>query len=160
VVALEQQQLRDTGHPDLAGRVRWVARDDGDGLGYDVLSFTGDGRERHIEVKTTALGAQTRSTSPQRNWSSRAATRSPSRYTVSTTCQTGPASSSWKATSPPRSHSLLSLTAEPKDGYRWREDVTRIDLGFISSYALEALVVWVEVGQGMAAHGRPAPSGI
>jgi hypothetical protein len=59
VVAFEQRQLREAGHPDLADRVRWVARDDGDGLGYDVRSFTTDGRERHIEVKTTALGAQT-----------------------------------------------------------------------------------------------------
>ena len=59
VVAFEQRQLREAGHPDLADRVRWVARDDGDGLGYDVLSFTADGGERHIEVKTTALAAQT-----------------------------------------------------------------------------------------------------
>jgi hypothetical protein len=36
-----------------------VARDDGDGLGYDVLSFDIAGGERHIEVKTTALGAET-----------------------------------------------------------------------------------------------------
>jgi Domain of unknown function (DUF3883) len=59
VVAFEQRQLREAGHPDLADRVRWVARDDGDGLGYDVLSFGTAGHERHIEVKTTALGAQT-----------------------------------------------------------------------------------------------------
>ena len=44
---------------DVADRVRWTARDDGDGLGYDVLSYTIDGHERYIEVKTTALGALT-----------------------------------------------------------------------------------------------------
>lgn len=59
VVAYERERLRDGERPDLAGRVRWVAREDGDGLGYDVLSFSLDGQERHIEVKTTALGAQT-----------------------------------------------------------------------------------------------------
>ena len=30
----------------------------GDGLGYDVLSFEPDGRERFIEVKTTAFGIE------------------------------------------------------------------------------------------------------
>ena len=59
VVAFEQRHMRECGYPDLADRVRWVARDDGDGLGYDVLSFDVAGGERHIEVKTTALGAQT-----------------------------------------------------------------------------------------------------
>ena len=59
VVAFEQRQLHASGCPALASRVRWVARDDGDGLGYDVLSFDPDGRERYIEVKTTGLGAQT-----------------------------------------------------------------------------------------------------
>jgi hypothetical protein len=55
----ERQQLTDGGHGGLADRVRWVAREDGDGLGYDILSFCTDGRHRYIEVKTTALGAQT-----------------------------------------------------------------------------------------------------
>jgi hypothetical protein len=59
VVAFERQQLRRSDRADLADRVRWVGREDGDGLGYDVLSFSLDGHERHIEVKTTALGAQT-----------------------------------------------------------------------------------------------------
>ena len=59
VVAFERRQLREGGHSALADRVRWVARDDGDGLGYDVLSFNASGRERHIEVKATAFGALT-----------------------------------------------------------------------------------------------------
>ena len=42
----------------LANQVRWVSRDDGDGAGYDVLSFDLDGRKRLIEVKTT-IGHQT-----------------------------------------------------------------------------------------------------
>jgi hypothetical protein len=59
LLAFEQHHLRESGHPGLADRVRWVAREDGDGLGYDILSFDLAGVERHIEVKTTALGAQT-----------------------------------------------------------------------------------------------------
>lgn len=59
VVAFEQRQFRESGQVELAERVRWVSRDDGDGLGYDVLSFDVNGRERYIEVKATALGAQT-----------------------------------------------------------------------------------------------------
>jgi hypothetical protein len=59
VFQFEVEQLRQSGRPDLADRVEWAARDRGDGLGYDVLSFDAAGNERHIEVKTTALGAQT-----------------------------------------------------------------------------------------------------
>jgi hypothetical protein len=59
VVDYERTWLREHGHGDLADRVRWTARDDGDGLGYDVLSYSLHGHERYIEVKTTALGALT-----------------------------------------------------------------------------------------------------
>jgi len=59
VLAFEQRRLRECGQPALADRVRWAARDDGDGLGYDILSFDLAGGEQHIEVKTTAFGAQT-----------------------------------------------------------------------------------------------------
>jgi len=34
-------------------KVRMVAKLDGDGLGYDILSFSKDGTEKYIEVKTT-----------------------------------------------------------------------------------------------------------
>ena len=59
VVGYERSWLRQHSRPDLAGRVRWTARDDGDGPGYDVLSYDRDGHERYIEVKTTRLGAET-----------------------------------------------------------------------------------------------------
>lgn len=49
----ERGQLNAAGRPDLAQRVRWVSEEDGDGLGYDILSFEPDGCERLIEVKTT-----------------------------------------------------------------------------------------------------------
>jgi Family of unknown function (DUF6416)/Domain of unknown function (DUF3883) len=59
VVDYERAWLRQHDRPHLAGRVRWTARDDGDGLRYDVLSFDLGGQERYIEVKTTALGTET-----------------------------------------------------------------------------------------------------
>lgn len=43
----------------FAERIEHVSRTHGDGLGYDILSFETDGRERLIEVKTTAFGAMT-----------------------------------------------------------------------------------------------------
>jgi hypothetical protein len=60
VVRLEWRRLSDSGCKDLARRIRWVAAEDGDGAGYDVLSFRPeDGRERLIEVKTTNGSART-----------------------------------------------------------------------------------------------------
>lgn len=41
---------------DLSRNVRWVARDDGDGLGYDIASFEGSGQPRLIEVKPASFG--------------------------------------------------------------------------------------------------------
>lgn len=59
VVELERESLTRAGRPDLAKGVEWVARDKGDGYGFDVASFRPDGRERLIEVKTTNLSAST-----------------------------------------------------------------------------------------------------
>jgi len=59
VLDLERAQLQRSGRTDLADGVRWVARDDGDGAGYDIRSFRPDGSDRLIEVKTTNLGART-----------------------------------------------------------------------------------------------------
>ena len=49
----ERSVLQQQGRADLADRVRWVSQEDGDGAGYDIASFTLEGRERLIEVKTT-----------------------------------------------------------------------------------------------------------
>jgi len=53
VMQHERRTLRNLGRDDLARRVRWVSREDGDGAGYDIASFSHDGRDRLIEVETT-----------------------------------------------------------------------------------------------------------
>ena len=53
ILAHERASLLAAGRTDLAERVRWVSHVDGDGAGYDILSFDTDGRDRLIEVKTT-----------------------------------------------------------------------------------------------------------
>ena len=59
VVQYEHWRLIELGAHQLADRVEHVSQSQGDGLGYDVLSFDGDGRERFIEVKTTSFGRET-----------------------------------------------------------------------------------------------------
>jgi hypothetical protein len=59
VLGVERRRLTRAGRSDLAGRVRWIAAEDGDGAGYDVLSFDQNGLERLLEVKTTNGSART-----------------------------------------------------------------------------------------------------
>jgi hypothetical protein len=56
VVEYERRRLIAAFRPDLAERVQHVSQSEGDGAGYDVLSFTANGDEMYIEVKTTNLG--------------------------------------------------------------------------------------------------------
>ena len=57
VFASEKDRLIGLGREDLAKEVRWVARDEGDGHGFDIVSFAGQGgradQETWLEVKTT-----------------------------------------------------------------------------------------------------------
>lgn len=53
VLDFERYVLRRSGRADLADRVRWTSREDGDGAGYDIASFTPEGGPRLVEVKTT-----------------------------------------------------------------------------------------------------------
>src|SRR5690606_6911494 len=53
VMKREEQRLVRANRPKLAGKIKHVAKDIGDGLGYDVLSYDQDGNEIFIEVKTT-----------------------------------------------------------------------------------------------------------
>ena len=59
VVRYERWRLIQRGHERLADRVEHTSNVRGDGAGYDVLSFEEDGRERFIEVKTTAYAKET-----------------------------------------------------------------------------------------------------
>ena len=59
VLELEARRLYASGKKTLSERVEHVSATQGDGLGYDVLSFEDNGRERLIEVKTTAFGELT-----------------------------------------------------------------------------------------------------
>jgi hypothetical protein len=53
VLTYEQASLRQHQRPDLAAKVRHVSAIEGDGAGYDILSYTPDGTVKYIEVKTT-----------------------------------------------------------------------------------------------------------
>jgi hypothetical protein len=53
VLNVERQRLRALGYDRLADRIKWIAQDEGDGAGYDILSFDASGAERLLEVKTT-----------------------------------------------------------------------------------------------------------
>lgn len=56
VLEFEHQRLWKAGQKTLAERIDHVAART-DGLGFDILSFETDGRERLVEVKTTRFGA-------------------------------------------------------------------------------------------------------
>lgn len=49
----ERAILASAGRQDLARKLRWVSQEDGGGAGYDISSFSPEGEERLIEVKTT-----------------------------------------------------------------------------------------------------------
>jgi len=59
VIDLERRRLSEANRPELARSVRWISRDEGDGAGYDVLSFDESSQPRLIEVKTTNGSART-----------------------------------------------------------------------------------------------------
>lgn len=59
VLAVERQRLMAAGRSDLSQKIRWVSDEDGDGAGFDILSFEATGQEMLIEVKTTNGGART-----------------------------------------------------------------------------------------------------
>lgn len=59
VVHFERWSFISRGHERLADKVEHVAKTQGDGLGYDVLSFDVTGKDKLIEVKTTSFGKET-----------------------------------------------------------------------------------------------------
>lgn len=59
VLAYERQRLHAAGKCNLSDRVEHVSKTKGDGLGFDILSYETNGRERFVEVKTTTFGKET-----------------------------------------------------------------------------------------------------
>jgi hypothetical protein len=59
VIEYEIQRLFALGKKALADQVEQVSATQGDGLGFDILSFEASGEERLIEVKTTAFARET-----------------------------------------------------------------------------------------------------
>jgi len=58
VLQFERERLKLRDRSDLAKKIRWISEEDGDGAGYDILSFDEKGKERFLEVKTT-VGSDT-----------------------------------------------------------------------------------------------------
>lgn len=58
VIRFERARLAHAGRANLADRIEWVSRDEGDYLGFDIRSFETDGSDRLVEVKTTKHGKQ------------------------------------------------------------------------------------------------------
>lgn len=59
VLAYERLRLTRLAREDLADRVEWVSRQEGDHLGFDIRSWEATGNDRLIEVKTTKRGKET-----------------------------------------------------------------------------------------------------
>lgn len=59
ILRFERHRLTAIGQPQLAAKVEHVSRTQGDGLGFDILSYSEEGQERYIEVKTTTFAKET-----------------------------------------------------------------------------------------------------
>ena len=58
VLKYEREKLISNGKKFLADQVKHISKDEGDGAGYDILSFKNNGDKKYIEVKTT-IGSKT-----------------------------------------------------------------------------------------------------
>lgn len=59
VLEYEKWQLTISGRENLADKVEWISKEEGDGTGFDILSKNPNGTDKYIEVKTTKLGKET-----------------------------------------------------------------------------------------------------
>jgi hypothetical protein len=59
VLNFERARLIDCGRETLAAKIEHISRTQGDGAGFDILSFEASGAERMIEVKTTKYSRET-----------------------------------------------------------------------------------------------------
>ena len=58
VLDYEKWELKKIGKDSLADKVRWIAKEEGDGAGFDILSRYANGKDKYIEVKTTKLSKE------------------------------------------------------------------------------------------------------
>ena len=56
VFEYEKSILINKGKDSLAKKVEWISRDQGDGMGFDILSKNLNGTDKYVEVKTTKMG--------------------------------------------------------------------------------------------------------
>ena len=59
VIKYEKWKLIKLGRTNLAEKVEWISKEEGDGAGFDILSKNLNGTDKYIEVKTTKLGKET-----------------------------------------------------------------------------------------------------
>lgn len=59
VMSYERWQLTKEGKENLADKIEWVSKEQGDGTGFDILSKNINGTDKYIEVKTTKLSKET-----------------------------------------------------------------------------------------------------
>jgi len=59
VIEYEQWRLRSAGKENIADKIEWISKNQGDGTGYDILSKNTNGTDRYVEVKTTKLSKET-----------------------------------------------------------------------------------------------------
>lgn len=59
VINFERWKLINSGKEKLAEQIRWISKEEGEGAGFDILSWNLDGTDKYIEVKTTKLGKET-----------------------------------------------------------------------------------------------------
>lgn len=59
VFEYEQWYLNQSSKHQLANKVEWVSKTQGDGAGYDIRSYDINGNEKYIEVKSTTQGVST-----------------------------------------------------------------------------------------------------
>lgn len=59
VIKYEKWKLIKLGRTNLAEKVEWISKEEGDCAGFDILSKNLNGTDKYIEVKTTKLGKET-----------------------------------------------------------------------------------------------------
>lgn len=59
VMEFEARRLHSLGKVKIADKIEQISKTKGDACGFDILSFEASGKERFIEVKTTAYTAET-----------------------------------------------------------------------------------------------------